>query len=85
MTRLILTAITILTFAWPGTAAIGYEPQWSPVIIATGEYRQKLQATPIEYRPNRPFHFYGNTVRRRHHTGSYLPSLNSVTRPFTGR
>jgi hypothetical protein len=37
---------------------------WSPVVIARGSYRAQLQSMPIESRPNRPFHFYGNAVRR---------------------
>jgi len=40
---------------------------WSPVIIARGEYRAQLKSMPIEARPMRPFHFYGNMVRRIHH------------------
>ena len=43
------------------------ETGWSPRIIATGEFKQKIESTPIELRPNRPLHFYGNTVRRRHY------------------
>jgi hypothetical protein len=49
------------------------EPGWSPVIVATGEYRSSLQSLPIEHRPYRPLHFYGNTVRRLHHRGTPLP------------
>ena len=49
------------------------EPGWSPVIIATGDYRKQIQATPIEQRPYRPFHFYGNTIRRMHYRGNPLP------------
>ena len=56
------------------TPSIAAEPGWSPVVIATGEYRQQLQATPIELRPYRPFHFYGNTVRRRHYGRSVVPT-----------
>lgn len=33
-------------------------------IVARGELRQEIKATPILERPNRPLHFYGNTVRR---------------------
>lgn len=49
------------------------EPGWSPVIIATGQYRKQIQSTPIEHRPYRPLHFYGNTIRRLHHRGTALP------------
>ncbi|PAY17551.1 hypothetical protein CKO51_21045 [Rhodopirellula sp. SM50] len=36
---------------------------WSPVIIATGEYRERIKSMPIHQRPGRPLHVYGNTVR----------------------
>jgi len=49
---------------------------WSPSVIATGDERQKIRSTPIEQRPNRPLHFYGNTVRRMHHRGTPLPSVS---------
>jgi hypothetical protein len=35
-------------------------------IIAFGPERQQIRETPILERENRPLHFYGNTVRRRH-------------------
>ncbi|WP_164100759.1 hypothetical protein [Candidatus Laterigemmans baculatus] len=50
----------------PATSAAAAEPRWVPVIIARGEYREHLQSLPIEQRPNRPLHFYGNAVRRQH-------------------
>lgn len=53
--------------------AVAGEPGWSPVIIATGDYRKQIEATPIENRPYRPLHFYGNTVRRMHYRGTPLP------------
>ncbi|MDO4571109.1 MAG: hypothetical protein Q4D38_12040 [Planctomycetia bacterium] len=31
-----------------------------------GYTRQEIRSMPILQRPNRPGHFYGNTVRRRH-------------------
>ena len=47
-----------------------YQPQsqaYSPQRdgLPTLQQRRQLRAMPIEQRPNRPFHFYGNTVRRR--------------------
>ncbi len=38
---------------------------WSPVVVPTGEYRAKIQAMPIEQRPGRLLHVYGNTIRYR--------------------
>ncbi|QDT06974.1 hypothetical protein K227x_53980 [Rubripirellula lacrimiformis] len=49
------------------------EPGWSPVIIATGEYRQQIESMPIEMRPYRPLHVYGNTVRRNYYRGNPMP------------
>ena len=62
-----ILGVFIVLIALVATPANAADPGWSPVIIASGEYRQRLQSTPIEMRPYRPFHFYGNTVRRRHH------------------
>jgi hypothetical protein len=43
------------------------EPGWSPIVIPTGEYREQIKSMPIEQRPYRPLHFYGNTIRRNHY------------------
>jgi hypothetical protein len=43
------------------------------VVVARGELKQWIDSTPIVDRPNRPFHFYGNTVRRKYYRGSPLP------------
>ena len=67
---LLLAAAVLVLNPRPAGAA---EPGWSPVIIATGQYRKQIQSTPIEYRPYRPLHFYGNTIRRVHHRGTPLP------------
>ena len=39
-------------------------------IIARGQLREEIKSTPILDRPNRPLHFYGNTVRRQHARGT---------------
>lgn len=49
------------------------EPGWSRAVIATGDQRATIRALPIEQRPYRPLHFYGNTVRRMHYRGTPLP------------
>jgi hypothetical protein len=33
-------------------------------IIAHGELKEQIKSMPIEQRPDRPLHFYGNTIRR---------------------
>lgn len=58
--------------------AAAAEPNWSPVIIATGEYRDQIKSMPIEQRPYRPLHFYGNTVRRNHYRGNPIPMPQDI-------
>ena len=56
---------TVVLFAAPTTvAAASNEPGWLGVVVARGELKEQIESTPIVDRPNRPFHFYGNTVRR---------------------
>ena len=60
--------------AGPKTAlADSNEPGWLGVVVARGELKEWIDSTPIVERPNRPFHFYGNTVRREYYRGSALP------------
>ena len=67
-------AILSLVIGWAlfVSASSAQEPGWSNVIIARGEMRQQIEATPILERPYRPLHFYGNAVRRAHYRGSPL-------------
>ena len=73
MKNLLLIGGALLTTGGTFTEVKAAEPGWSPVVIATGDYREQLEKTPIVNRPYRPFHFYGNTVRRRHYRGTALP------------
>lgn len=65
------------------------EPNWYPYIIARGQDRTLIESTPIEMRPYRPLHVYGNTVRRTYYRGSPLPVPSDLTRgaiaPFRRR
>lgn len=54
------------------------EPGWLPVVFARGALREEIDATPIELRPYRPLHFYGNTVRRLHYRGTPWPRFQEV-------
>lgn len=76
LTRLTLLAVFAfsLNLADSNRAAA---QQWTTPIIARGSYRAYLQSLPIEARPNRPFHFYGNTVRRRHQGDVLLPTIGT--------
>jgi hypothetical protein len=68
----ILSALVV--FAAPASArAADSGPGWMGVVVARGELKQEIESTPIVDRPNRPFHFYGNTVRREYYRGSALP------------
>jgi len=52
---------TAMSFAQP---ACGEDV---PLRVAQNLSRSQIRSMPIEARPNRPIHFYGNAVRRRHH------------------
>ena len=39
---------------------------FDPRVVTFGSERDQIKSLPIEKRPNRPLHVYGNTVRRRH-------------------
>ena len=68
----ILSAVYL--FAAPGAArAADNGTGWLPVVVARGELKQEIESTPIVDRPNRPFHVYGNTVRRRYYRGAATP------------
>ncbi len=61
-TLALLTVLSVSLSVIPAAAATqGFDSR----IIVFGEERERIQNTPIEQRPNRPLHFYGNSVRRR--------------------
>ncbi|MCC9642227.1 hypothetical protein LOC71_08070 [Rhodopirellula sp. JC740] len=64
----LLSKSMLLSAAFVGMHALGQSgsavaEEWSAVVLPTGAYRDQIQATPIEQRPGRLFHVYGNTVR----------------------
>lgn len=66
ITRLLLVATTVtLPFEAIAPLAEAAGTGFDPRIVTFGEARQEIQNTPIEQRPYRPLHVYGNTVRRR--------------------
>lgn len=77
MSRTIIAAIilsTLVVFLAPAASrAADNEPGWLGVVVARGELKQEIESTPILERPNRPFHFYGNTVRREFYRGTGVP------------
>ena len=64
---LFVFAIALLTMVGSDQAATAQGPGWYPFVIARGQDREKIQKSPIELRPYRPLHFYGNTVRRNYY------------------
>lgn len=62
--------------AFPARAC--QEPGWCGVVFAQGALKEQIDATPMELRPYRPFHFYGNTVRRLHYRGTALPTVLDI-------
>lgn len=76
---LLLIATTIAMTLFSGDSSEAGETGWSARIIATGEFKEKIESTPIEMRPNRPLHFYGNTVRRRYYRAMKNSSQKTVS------
>lgn len=58
--RVILVAAVAAVSAAPAVGA-GFDPR----VITFGSERDEIKSIPIEKRPNRPLHVYGNSVRRR--------------------
>lgn len=65
-----------------GSAAAA-EPGWSPIVLPTGEYREQIKSMPIEKRPYRPLHFYGNTIRRNYYRGNPAPMPRDIVTTAT--
>ncbi|MEM6366476.1 MAG: hypothetical protein AAF745_18765 [Planctomycetota bacterium] len=57
-----LTLAAMLQFQ-PSSIHAASPTGWSPVILPTGSYRTQIKSLPIENRPGRPLHVYGNTIR----------------------
>lgn len=73
--KVLLLALTLLSLPADAVAPVAVAAQngFDPRIIAVGEARDQIKSKPIEQRPNRPLHVYGNTVRRRHSRGHASP------------
>jgi len=58
-----------IVVVWTVTAATSmpcFASGFDPRIVTFGSERDQIKSTPIEKRPNRPLHVYGNSIRRRH-------------------
>jgi hypothetical protein len=82
MQRLLLKVVFFGTFVLTLTFEVGSctarEPGWKNQVITVGPLREELESLPIEKRPYRPLHFYGNTVRRRYHRGRLRPTISDL-------
>jgi len=58
--RAVITAAIVAASVIPASGA-GFDPR----VVTFGSEREQIKSIPIEKRPNRPLHVYGNTVRRR--------------------
>lgn len=72
-----LVLLTVFSTSLGGLPAVAANNSFDPRIVVFGDERERIQNTPIEQRPNRPLHFYGNSVRRR--------TTRSVSRPSQPR
>ena len=59
-----LALLTILSTSLGGVPVVAASGGFDPRIVVFGDERERIQNTPIEQRPNRPLHFYGNRIRR---------------------
>lgn len=63
MMRHVPTAALWFLLVSAAFAGAGSPTGWSPIILPTGTYRTQIKSMPIETRPGRPLHVYGNTIR----------------------
>lgn len=78
MRRIIVAALGAAVSLPAGADAVG--TGFDPRVVMVGEAREQLKATPIEERPYRPLHVYGNTVRRRHCRATVPPQRSRPAR-----
>ena len=74
MRRGLFTLVAICILLGSAEWAGGQEPVWTGRVLKVGPERAAMEATPIELRPYRPLHFYGNAVRRQYYRGTPLPA-----------
>lgn len=75
--KLIAVAL-VFGFTLFSTESIAQQPGWTGRVLKVGIDRQVTDSVDIVNRPYRPFHFYGNTVRRQHYRGFPLPLPRDV-------
>ena len=78
----VFTPLLLALVVLPQNLVSAAEPAWYPYVVARGPDRIAIQNTPMQQRPYRPMHFYGNAVRRSYHRGTPTPSIRSIA-PLT--
>jgi hypothetical protein len=72
-------ALALILSTWTlATEGPANEPRWTGPVVARGQTRQEIETTPMVHRPYRPFHFYGNTMRRQYYRGWPTPLPRDV-------
>jgi hypothetical protein len=66
---LLPTIIAALAVSLPETVHAARQTGFDPRVVTFGAEREQIKGTPIEKRPYRPLHVYGNSVRRRQTRG----------------
>lgn len=74
MVRVWFASLLGMTILFAASARLACAETRPVPIVAAGELRREIKATPILERPNRPLHFYGNTVRRQYYRGASIPA-----------
>ena len=82
-------AIATVCILLTTSTARSQEPPWTGPVIARGLDRAAIKSIDMLQRPYRPFHFYGNTLRRAYYRGQALPTPSDVAQAIkvlvTGR
>ena len=78
MSRLIFASVAVALVLGAAGPLSAQEPGWTGRILKVGPERAAVDALPIEQRPYRPLHFYGNTVRRQYYRGTPVPMPRDV-------
>jgi len=75
-------AFGLFAFFCTSSLSAQEEPGWWGVVFADPVTQEAIDNTDIILRPYRPFHCYGNTVRRMYYRGNPFPTLRDVRSSF---
>ncbi len=68
--RMFVAALTVaVALSYAAEAQAAPPTGWDSTIILRGQERTAVKSMPIEKRPMRPLHIYGNAVRRMDYRG----------------